>query len=41
MKLGNDGRYEQITVKIADDIPENECDTLLKNLKVSFEKILC
>ena len=35
MRLGDNGRYQQITIKIAEDIPESSCDTVLTNLKVS------
>ena len=34
MKLNEDGEYTQITVKIDDDIPDDDCETLLDNLKV-------
>ena len=35
IKLNNDGEYTQITVKIDDDIPDDDCEELLDNLKVS------
>ena len=39
MRLGSNGRYQQITIKIADDIPEDSCDIVLDNLKVSEEML--
>ena len=35
IKLNDDGEYTQITVKIDDDIPDDDCEELLDNLKVS------
>ena len=35
MELNEDGEYSQITVKIDDDVPDDNCEELLKNLKVS------
>ena len=35
MELNEDGEYSQITVKIADDVPDDNCEELLENLKVS------
>ena len=34
MRLGPDGRYRGVTVKISDDIPDTNCPTILSNLKV-------
>ena len=41
MILNDDGKYTQITVKIAEDIPEKSCDTVLDNLKVNRRQPLC
>ena len=35
MKLNENGEYSQITVKIDDDVPDDNCEELLDNLKVS------
>ena len=35
MKLNEDGEYSQITIKIDDDVPDDNCEELLDNLKVS------
>ena len=34
MKLTGGGEYTQITVKIADDVADEDCEELLDNLKV-------
>ena len=38
MKLGLDGRYKQVTVRISDDIPDTNCPSILSNLKVIYYK---
>ena len=35
LKLNEDGEYSQITVKIDDDVPDDNCEELIENLKVS------
>ena len=35
MKLNGNGEYVEITVKIEDDVPDDDCNELLDNLKVS------
>ena len=34
MRLGSDGRYTRVTVRLSDDIPESQCAKILGNLKV-------
>ena len=34
MKLNEDGEYSQITVKIDDDVSDDNCEELLENLKM-------
>ena len=36
MRLGSDGRYTRVTVRLSDDIPESQCAKILGNLKVCF-----
>ena len=34
MRLGSDGRYTRVTVRLSDNIPESQCVGVLTNLKV-------
>ena len=34
MRLSPTGRYDQITIRISEDIPEDSCETILTNIKV-------
>ncbi len=34
MRLGSDGRYTRVTVRLSDNIPESQCVRVLTNLKV-------
>ena len=34
MRLGSDGRYTRVTVRLSDDLPESQCANILSNLKV-------
>ena len=34
MRLGHDGRYNRVTVRLSDRIPGTQCQELLSNLKV-------
>lgn len=36
MRLGPDGRYRQVTVRISEDIPDTNCQSILSNLKVNI-----
>ena len=34
MRLSPTGRYDQITIRISEDMPEDSCETILTNIKV-------
>ena len=34
MRLGPDGRYTRVTVRLSDNLPEAQCANILSNLKV-------
>ena len=36
--VGEDGGYSGVTVRIADDVPEEDCADILRNLKVGREE---
>ena len=35
LHLNENGEYTNIVIKVEDDIPENSCESLLNNLKVT------
>ena len=39
MRLNGNGEYVEITVKIADDVADDDCKELLENLQVSNNNI--
>ena len=36
MRLGSEGRYTRVTVRLSDNLPESQCANILTNLKVCF-----
>ena len=39
MRLGSDGRYTRVTVRLSDYLPESQCANILSNLKVCFTRL--
>ena len=37
IKLDGNGKYTQITVRIEDDVPDDDCEELIDNLKVNTD----